>query len=43
VDAGGEVHSAFFASLDAIADAKAEILEGATPRSLVVANAADPS
>ena len=37
-----EVHSAFFASLDAIADAKAEILEGATPRSLVVANAADP-
>ena len=37
-----EVHSAFFASLDAIADAKAEILEGATPQSLVVANAADP-
>jgi UDP-N-acetylmuramoyl-tripeptide--D-alanyl-D-alanine ligase len=37
-----EVHSAFFASLDAIADAKAEILEGATPGSLVVANAADP-
>jgi UDP-N-acetylmuramoyl-tripeptide--D-alanyl-D-alanine ligase len=37
-----EVHSAFFASLDAIADAKAEILEGATPRSLIVANAADP-
>jgi UDP-N-acetylmuramoyl-tripeptide--D-alanyl-D-alanine ligase len=37
-----EVHSAFFASLDAIADAKAEILEGATARSLVVANAADP-
>ena len=37
-----EVHSAFFASIEAIADAKAEILEGATPRSLVVANAADP-
>jgi UDP-N-acetylmuramoyl-tripeptide--D-alanyl-D-alanine ligase len=37
-----EVHSAFFASLDAIADAKAEILEGATAGSLVVANAADP-
>jgi len=37
-----EVHSAFFASLDAIADAKAEILEGVTPQSLVVANAADP-
>jgi UDP-N-acetylmuramoyl-tripeptide--D-alanyl-D-alanine ligase len=37
-----EVHSEFFASLDAIADAKAEILEGATPDSLVVANAADP-
>jgi len=37
-----EVHSAFFPSLDAIADAKAEILEGAAPGSLVVANAADP-
>jgi UDP-N-acetylmuramoyl-tripeptide--D-alanyl-D-alanine ligase len=37
-----EVHSAFFPSLDAIADAKAEILDGATPQSLVVANAADP-
>jgi UDP-N-acetylmuramoyl-tripeptide--D-alanyl-D-alanine ligase len=37
-----EVHSAFFPSLEAIADAKAEILEGATPQSLVVANAADP-
>jgi UDP-N-acetylmuramoyl-tripeptide--D-alanyl-D-alanine ligase len=36
-----EVHSAFFPSLEAIADAKAEILDGATPRSLVVANAAD--
>jgi len=37
-----EVHAAFFPSLEAIADAKAEILEGATPQSLVVANAADP-
>jgi UDP-N-acetylmuramoyl-tripeptide--D-alanyl-D-alanine ligase len=37
-----EVHSAFFPSLDAIADAKAEILQGAAPGSLVVANAADP-
>jgi UDP-N-acetylmuramoyl-tripeptide--D-alanyl-D-alanine ligase len=36
-----EVHAEFFASLDAIADAKAEILEGATPDTLVVANAAD--
>jgi UDP-N-acetylmuramoyl-tripeptide--D-alanyl-D-alanine ligase len=37
-----EVHSAFFPSIDAIADAKAEILEGASAASLVVANAADP-
>jgi UDP-N-acetylmuramoyl-tripeptide--D-alanyl-D-alanine ligase len=37
-----EVHSAFFPSLEAIADAKAEILEGAAPGSLVVANAGDP-
>ena len=37
-----EVHSAFFPSLEAIADAKAEILDGARPQSLVVANAADP-
>jgi UDP-N-acetylmuramoyl-tripeptide--D-alanyl-D-alanine ligase len=37
-----EVHSEFFASLEAIADAKAEILDGVTPRTLVVANAADP-
>jgi len=37
-----EVHSAFFASIEAIADAKAEILEGADRASLVVANAADP-
>jgi UDP-N-acetylmuramoyl-tripeptide--D-alanyl-D-alanine ligase len=37
-----EVHSAHFPSIEAIADAKAEILEGATAGSLVVANAADP-
>jgi len=37
-----EVHSAFFPSLDAIADAKAEVLEGATPQSVLVANADDP-
>jgi UDP-N-acetylmuramoyl-tripeptide--D-alanyl-D-alanine ligase len=37
-----DVHSAFFPSLDAIADAKAEILQGAASGSLVVANAADP-
>ena len=37
-----EVHSAFFASLDAIADAKAEVLEGADARTLLVANADDP-
>jgi UDP-N-acetylmuramoyl-tripeptide--D-alanyl-D-alanine ligase len=38
----GEVHTEFFPTLEAIADAKAEILEGATPATLVVANAADP-
>jgi UDP-N-acetylmuramoyl-tripeptide--D-alanyl-D-alanine ligase len=37
-----EVHTEFFTSIDAIAAAKAEILEGATPDTLVVANAADP-
>lgn len=37
-----EVHTEFFASIDAIADAKAELLDGATPATLVVANAADP-
>ena len=37
----GEAHLGFFASMDAIADAKAEILEGATPRSLLVSNADD--
>lgn len=37
-----EVHAEFFPSVDAIADAKAEILEGATSDTLVVANAGDP-
>lgn len=36
-----EVHAAFFGSIDAIADAKAEILDGATADMHVVANAAD--
>jgi len=35
----GEAHLGFFASLDAIADAKAEIFEGASPSTLLVANA----
>jgi UDP-N-acetylmuramoyl-tripeptide--D-alanyl-D-alanine ligase len=34
-------HLEFFESIDAIADAKAEILEGATPHTLLVANADD--
>ncbi|MCC7416496.1 MAG: UDP-N-acetylmuramoyl-tripeptide--D-alanyl-D-alanine ligase [Acidobacteria bacterium] len=38
----GEAHAGFFASIDAIADAKAEILEGASPETLLVANADDP-
>lgn len=37
-----EVHAAFFASIDAIADAKAEVMEGATPATQLVANAGDP-
>jgi UDP-N-acetylmuramoyl-tripeptide--D-alanyl-D-alanine ligase len=37
----GEAHLGFFASEDAIADAKAEILEGATPTTVLVANADD--
>jgi UDP-N-acetylmuramoyl-tripeptide--D-alanyl-D-alanine ligase len=37
----GEAHLGFFASLDAIADAKAEILEGADASTLLVANADD--
>jgi UDP-N-acetylmuramoyl-tripeptide--D-alanyl-D-alanine ligase len=37
----GEAHLGFFASLDAIADAKAEIFEGANASTLLVANADD--
>jgi UDP-N-acetylmuramoyl-tripeptide--D-alanyl-D-alanine ligase len=37
----GEAHLGFFDSVDDIADAKAEILEGATDASVVVANADD--
>ena len=37
-----DVHAEFFASIEAIADAKAEVLQGATPRTLLVANADDP-
>ena len=36
-----EVHAEFFPSIEEIADAKAEVLEGATPDTVVVANAAD--
>src|SRR5215475_921636 len=38
----GEAHLGFFASIDAIADAKAEILERATASTRLVANADDP-
>ena len=37
----GDAHAGFFASADAIADAKAEILESARPGDLLVANADD--
>jgi UDP-N-acetylmuramoyl-tripeptide--D-alanyl-D-alanine ligase len=37
----GEAHLGFFESVDAIADAKAEILERATPATVLVANADD--
>ncbi len=37
----GEAHLGFFDSIDAIADAKAEIFECATPSTLLVANADD--
>jgi UDP-N-acetylmuramoyl-tripeptide--D-alanyl-D-alanine ligase len=37
----GDAHVGFFASVDAIADAKAEILEGATASNVLVANADD--
>jgi UDP-N-acetylmuramoyl-tripeptide--D-alanyl-D-alanine ligase len=36
-----EAHLGFFPSVDAIADAKSEIFEGATPATLLVANADD--
>jgi UDP-N-acetylmuramoyl-tripeptide--D-alanyl-D-alanine ligase len=38
----GDAHLGFFASREAIADAKAEILEGASASDLLVANADDP-
>ncbi len=38
----GDAHAGFFASADAIADAKAEILEQARPGDLLVASADDP-
>jgi UDP-N-acetylmuramoyl-tripeptide--D-alanyl-D-alanine ligase len=37
-----EVHSQFFSSVEAIADAKAEILEGATEKDHLIVNAGDP-
>ncbi len=38
----GDAHIGHFGSADAIADAKAELLEGAGPATVVVANADDP-
>jgi UDP-N-acetylmuramoyl-tripeptide--D-alanyl-D-alanine ligase len=38
----GDAHLGYFASRDAIADAKAELLDASTPRTLLVANADDP-
>ena len=38
----GDAHLGFFASADAIADAKAEILEGARAETVLVCNADDP-
>jgi len=38
----GNAHIGHFGNMDAIAEAKAEILEGATDKTLVVANADDP-
>jgi UDP-N-acetylmuramoyl-tripeptide--D-alanyl-D-alanine ligase len=37
----GEAHVGFFESVDAIADAKSEIFEGASPATLLIANADD--
>jgi UDP-N-acetylmuramoyl-tripeptide--D-alanyl-D-alanine ligase len=38
----GDAHLGYFSSMEAIADAKAEILEGATAATVLVANADDP-
>ncbi len=38
----GDAHAGFFPSIDAIADAKAEILEQARPDDVLIANADDP-
>jgi UDP-N-acetylmuramoyl-tripeptide--D-alanyl-D-alanine ligase len=38
----GDAHLGFFSSPDAIADAKAEILEDASPESVLICNADDP-
>ncbi len=38
----GDAHAGHFASLEAIADAKAEVLEGATPATRAVVNRDDP-
>lgn len=38
----GDAHIGFFESADAIADAKAEVVEGAAPGHVLVANADDP-
>ncbi len=38
----GDAHLGLFSSVDTIADAKAEIFEGATPSTVLVANADDP-
>jgi UDP-N-acetylmuramoyl-tripeptide--D-alanyl-D-alanine ligase len=37
----GDAHVGYFGSMEAIADAKAEILEGADPKTLLIANADD--
>ncbi len=38
----GDAHLGFFSSVEAIADAKAEVMEGADRQSVLVANAGDP-
>lgn len=37
----GDAHAGFFASADAVADAKAEIMDGAAPTDVLIANADD--